>query len=123
MSEGSSSDQSRVSNIQRCRKIHWGVVAALWGLALAWITVGPFTGDHSNAVSRWMQGVSLMLFTAAGSTLFAWLVQYLVTGPQGSGDRKFELGYYAGRADALNEMRPSLGVVTSLSDRHGRTGT
>ena len=81
------------------------------------------TGDHSNAVSREMQNITLLLVSAACTTLIVWLVQYLVIEPRNIGDRKFELGYQAGRADALNEMRPSLGVVTRLPDRHGQTGT
>lgn len=98
-------------------------MAALWGLAALWIVIGPFTGDHGNAVSRAMQNVTLLLVSAASITLIAWLMQYLVIEPQRRDDRKFELGYQAGHADALNEVRPSLGVVTSLPDRHGRTGT
>lgn len=99
------------------------MVATLWGLSALWIAISPFTGNHSNAVSRAMQSITLMLIAAACTTLFAWLVLAVVIEPQRRRDRTFELGYYAGRADALSESRPSLGVVTPLPDRHGRTGT
>lgn len=99
------------------------MVATLWAAAALWIVIGPLTGDHSNAVSRAMQNVTLLLVSAACTTLIAWLMQNLVIEPQNVGDRKFELGYQAGRADALTEMRPSLAAVASLPDRHGRTGT
>lgn len=122
MSQGTS-DQNGANLLQRCRSIHWGVVAALWGLAALWIIVGALTGNHSNATSRAMQNVTLLLVSAACTTLVVWLIQYLVIEPQRLGDRKFELGYQAGRADVLNESRPSLGVVASLPDRHGQTGT
>jgi len=98
------------------------VVAALWGLAAAWITGGLFSGDHSNAVSRWIQSITLLMVSAACTTLIVWLMQHLIIQPQNASDRRFELGYQAGRADALAEMRPFLGVVAQLSDRRGRTG-
>lgn len=99
------------------------MVAALWGLAALWIAISPLTGDHSNAVSRGMQNIALLLVAAACTTLIVWLIQGLVIDPQNRNGRSFELGYQAGRADALNESRPSLGVVASLPDRNGRTGT
>lgn len=99
------------------------MVATLWGLAALWVTIGAFTGDHSNAVSRAMQNITLLLVSVACTTLVVWLIQYLVVEPQRRSDRMFELGYQAGRADALGESRPSLGVVAPLSDRRGRTGT
>ena len=122
MSEEGSS-QKHAQLLQRCKKIHWRVVAALWALAALWIIIGPLTGDHSNSVSRAMQNVTLLLVAAACTTLIAWLMQTLVIEPQNLGDRKFELGYQAGRADALAEMRPSLAPVAAFPDRHGRTGT
>lgn len=70
-----------------------------------------------------MQNVTLLLVSAACTTLIVWLIQYLVIEPQKLGDRKFELGYQAGRADALSEMRPSLGIVAPFPNRHGQTGT
>ena len=122
MSEGNSG-QPHVASLQRCRKLRGGVVAALWGLAALWISISPLTGDHANATSRWMQSITLLLVSAACTALVVWLIQYLVIEPQKLGDRKFELGYHAGRADALAEMRPSLGVVTPFPDRRGRTGS
>ena len=99
------------------------MVATLWGLAGAWIITCAFTGDHSNAASRAMQNITLLLVSAACTTLVVWLVQYIVIEPQKLGDRLFELGYQAGRANALNESHPSLGVVTNFPVRRGRTGT
>ncbi|HEY0937148.1 MAG TPA: hypothetical protein VGD91_25840 [Trebonia sp.] len=99
------------------------MVAALSGLAALWIIVNPLTGNHANATNRWLQSVTLLLVSAACTTLVVWLIQYLVIKPHDISDRKFELGYQAGRADALTEMRPSLSAVASLSDRRGRTGT
>lgn len=122
MPEGSTS-QNHVSSLQRCRRLHWGVVAALWGLAALWITIGPFTGDHANATSRWMQNVALLLVSAACTMLVVWLIQYLVIQPQNTAGRTFELGYYAGRADALNEKRPPLGLVADFPSSTGQTGT
>lgn len=122
MSEGNSS-QNHVPSLQRCRRLRGEVVATLWGLAVLWVIIGPFTGDHSNATSRCMQNVALLLVAAACTTLMIWLMQYLVIEPRNKNDRSFELGYHAGRADALAEMRPSLGVVVPLPDRHGHTGT
>lgn len=107
------------------------MVAALWGIAALWICINPLTGDHANATSRWLQSITLLLVSAAGTSLVVWLIQYLVIAPQNDatiGDRKFELGYYAGRADALNEVRalddlkPPLGLVTTMNGSTGRTG-
>lgn len=122
MSEGSTG-QKHASSLQRCKKIHWKVVAALWAIAALWIIIGPLTGDHSNSVSRAMQNVTLLLVSAACITLIAWLIQYLVIEPQNTSTRSFELGYYAGRSDALNESRPSLGVVATFPHSSGQTGT
>lgn len=119
----STTSQNNASNFQRCRRLHGGVVATLWGLAALWISIGPFTGDHANATSRWMQSVALLLVSAAGTTLVVWLIQYLVIEPRNISDRSFELGYYAGRADALNESRPSLSPVATLPHSSGKTGT
>lgn len=94
-------------------------------LAVLWVSVNPLTGSHSQSVSRWMTGMSLLLVSAACTVLIAWLIQRGTTEPRGTdyaSDRAFELGYYAGRADALNESRPSLGVVSEFPSA-GRTGT
>lgn len=123
MTEGSSSGQKHAANLQHCRRLPWGVVAALWGLAALWIIIGPLTGDHANATSRCMQNVTLLLVSAACTTLVVWLIQLLVIVPHNTTTRSFELGYYAGRSDALNESRPSLSVVAPLPGRHGQTGT
>jgi len=73
-----------------------------------------------------MGDVSLLLVAAACTVLIVWLMQRVIPMPSGTGytaDRAFELGYYAGRADALNENRPSLGVVAEFPSSAGRTGT
>jgi hypothetical protein len=102
------------------------VVAALWGLAALWIVVNPLTGDHSNATTRCLQSITLLLVSAAGTTLFAWLIQYLIIEPNNTSTRTFELGYYAGRADALamlDEYRAPLAAVSEFPALTGHTGT
>lgn len=97
----------------------------LWMLAVLWISVNPLTGSHSQPVSRWIAGTSLLLVSAACTVLIVWLIQRGAHEPQGAmyaADRAFELGYHAGRADVLNESRPSLGVVAEFPSA-GRTGT
>lgn len=64
-----------------------------------------------------------MLVAAACTTLIAWLMQYLVIEPQNKNNRKFELGYQAGRADALDESRPSLSVVSPFPGQRDQTGS
>lgn len=129
---GGSSDQTHTASLQRCRRLHWGVVAAIWGLAALWITINPLTGDHANTTSRWMQNVTLLLVSGACTMLVAWLMQQLVIEPQRNSvidDRKFELGYYAGRADTLNELRvpddlhPPLGLVPTMNGTSRRIGS
>lgn len=92
-------------------------------MAAVWITVDPLTGTHSEPTTEWMQNISLLLIAAACTTLIGWLIQFLVIGPHNTEARSFELGYLAGRADALNESRPALGIVSELSRHNGRTGT
>lgn len=123
MSATSESGQHHTLLLQRCRRVHGAVVAATWALAAGWILIDPLTGTHSSPTQRWMENIALLLVAGACTTLIAWLIQSLVIQPRNTSERAFELGYYAGRADALSESRPSLGLVTPLSDRHGRTGT
>lgn len=99
------------------------MVAALWVLAVLWITIDPLTGTHSSPTQRWMENISLLLVAAACTTLIAWLVQHFVIEPQNTATRSFELGYYAGRADVAKESRPSLGIVASFPSSTGQTGT
>lgn len=123
MSATSESGQRHALPLQRCRRIHGVAVVATWTVATVWILVDPLTGTHSSPTQRWMENVALLLVAGACITLIAWLIQSLVVQPLNGTTRAFELGYQAGRVDALTEIRPSLGVVTSLADRHGRTGT
>lgn len=99
------------------------MVAALWALAVTWIVTDPLTGTHSSPTQRWMENTALLLVSAASVTLIAWLMQNIVAKPRNTADRSFELGYYAGRAEALTDSRPSLGVVAPLPGQHGKTGT
>jgi hypothetical protein len=105
-------------------RVHGGIVAALCVATALWVAVDPLTGSHADSTSRLMRSISLLLVSAACAALIVWLIQ---RGGGQSGDypatRAFELGYHAGRADALNEQRPSLGVVTTLPSSTGRTGT
>lgn len=105
------------------RRLHWTVVAALWTIAAAWIAVDPLTGPHSTVTNRWMMNVSILIIAAAATTLIGWLIQVMTIEPINDERRTFALAYQAGRYDALNEGRPTLGVVADLPGQRGRTGT
>lgn len=105
-------------------RMHGGFVVALCTIAALWIVVDPLTGSHVDSTSRLMRSVTLILISAACTAVIAWLFQQRTeTRPDCSATRAFELGYHAGRADAQNESRPSLGVVSEFPSSPGRTGT
>lgn len=106
----------------RRRRLHWTVVAGLWLIAGTWIAIDPLTGAHSDATGRWMSNMSLLLVAAACTTLIGYLIQVLAIEPHNDRDRRFELGYYAGRYDALHEGRPALGLVSDIGGSHGNSG-
>lgn len=115
--------QSQPPEPPRRRSLHWGVVVTLWVVAALWIIVDPLTGTHASPTQRAMENVALLLVAAACTAQIVWLIQYLVIAPHNTGTRSFELGYYAGRADALNESRPSLGLVSPFPGSDNQTGT
>jgi hypothetical protein len=122
-----SEQRNQPPEIRRYR-LHGAIVATLWTIAALWTVVDPLTGSHVDSTSRLMRSVSLLLVSAACTTLIVWLIQSGGTGrgspvPGYPATRAFEIGYHAGRADALNESRPSLTVVTPLSRPTGQTGT
>lgn len=108
---------------RRRRRLPGIVVAILWVVAIGWICLEPLTSPHTLATMRWMNSVTLLLVAAACTTLIGWMVQSFVIEPNNTERRAFELGYVAGRYDALNEFRPALGVVTPLRGDRDQTGT
>lgn len=100
-------DSSQRSTNQQHHQLHWGTIAALWAAAAFSVIFSTLTAPRLSPAAQLREGASLALVAAACTLQAAWLFQHLIPKLIPSVARSFELGYSAGRADALEEVPPS----------------